>query len=284
MATAIALALMACTGQTPLTDAQVETVVEDFKFTEGPLWISGKLIFSDIPADTIYYGDKSVYRKPSGKSNGLTLDNKGRMIACEHWNRRVSRTEKDGKVVAVAESYKGKKLNSPNDVVVRSDGTVIFTDPPYGLEKREAELSFSGVFAVSPSGEMKLLVDDFIKPNGLAFSPDEKTIYIADTEKGHLRAFDVAKDCSLSNGRVFCELPRPDGLKVDVNGNVWSTAEDGIRVFSQDGKQLTKIDFPQRPANCAFGDKDGKTLYVTARTGVYKIRTTVKGIMAGPKD
>lgn len=271
-------------GAETLTTGPVETVAEGFKFTEGPVWLpGGPLIFSDIPADTIYRADKTVYRRPSGKSNGLTLDPEGRLIACEHGNRRVSRTEKDGTVVSIAETYDGKKLNSPNDIVVRSDGTIFFTDPPYGLEGREQELPFQGVFGIKPSGELVLLVDDFKKPNGLAFSPDEKVLYIADTEGGHIRAFDVAEDGSLSNGRVFCELPGPDGMKVDTQGNVWSTARDGVCIYNPAGEHVQTIEFPQNPANCAFGDEDGQTLYVTARTGVYKVRCTVKGVLPGSK-
>lgn len=271
-------------GAETLTTGPVETLAEGFKFTEGPVWLpGGPLVFSDIPADTIYRADKTVYRRPSGKSNGLTLDTQGRLIACEHGNRRVSRTEKDGTVVALAETYDGKKLNSPNDVVVRSDGTIFFTDPPYGLEGREQELPFQGVYAIKPSGELVLLVDDFVKPNGLAFSPNETILYIADTDGGHIRAFDVAEDGSLTNGRVFCELPGPDGMKVDTKGNVWSTARDGVRVFNPEGKHLQTVEFPQNPANCAFGNEDGQTLYVTARTGLYKVRCTVKGILPGSK-
>ncbi|MBI4558035.1 MAG: SMP-30/gluconolactonase/LRE family protein [Candidatus Hydrogenedentes bacterium] len=257
----------------------VELVADGFLFTEGPVWLkAGVLVFSDIPADAIYRADKSVYRKPSGKSNGLTMDNEGRLIACEHWNRRVTREEPDGTVTVLAERYEGKRLNSPNDVVVRSDGAVFFTDPPYGLEGRPAELDFAGVYLLRPDGTLRLLIADFVKPNGLALSPDEKTLYIADTDGGHIRAFMVASDGTISDGRLFCNLPRPDGMKVDVAGNVWCTAEDGVRVMQPDGSLLTTVRCPQAPANCAFGDQDFKTLYVTARTAVYRVRTTVAGI------
>lgn len=265
-----------------LTAGPVEVVSEGYRFTEGPLWLpDNTLIFSDIPADTIYRADKTVFRQPSGKSNGLTLDRQNRLIACEHWNRRVSRTDKDGVVSVVADRYDGKRFNSPNDVVVRSDGLIFFTDPPYGLEDREAELDVAGVYLVKPDGEVTLLVKDFKKPNGLAFSPDEKVLYIADTEGRHIRAFDVAKDGTLSNDREFCELPGPDGMKVDVRGNIWCTASDGVRVFTPAGDLIQTIVFPQAPANCAFGDADFKTLYVTARTGLYKVRVTVAGIRPG---
>lgn len=262
-----------------LVTGPVETIAEGFQFTEGPVWLpSGILLFSDIPADTIYRADKTVFRKPSGKSNGLTLDGEGRLIACEHWNRRVTRADKDGGITVVADRYDGKKLNSPNDVVVRSDGTVFFTDPPYGLEGRQAELAFRGVYAVSPDGRIRLLTDEFKTPNGLAFSPDEKTLYIGDSGEGFVRAYDVAKDGTLTNGRLFCRIPVPDGMKVDNRGRLWCTAEDGVRVFDPTGEHVGTVAFPQPPANCAFGDEDGKTLYVTARTGVYKVRCAVEGL------
>ncbi|MCL4690987.1 MAG: SMP-30/gluconolactonase/LRE family protein [Candidatus Hydrogenedentes bacterium] len=260
----------------------VETVAEGFQFTEGPVWLtSGELVYSDIPADTIFRTDKSVFRKPSGKSNGLTLDQEGRLIACEHWNRRVSRTEMDGTIVTLADTYEGKKLNSPNDAVVRSDGTIYFTDPPYGLEGREQELPHQGLYSIAPDGTLTLLVDDFIKPNGIGLSPDGKTLYVADTEGLEIRAFDVAEDGSLSNGRVFCDLPYPDGMAIDTKGNVWCTAEDGVRVFTPAGELVHTVVAPQAPANCTFGGNDGKTLYITARTGLYKVSVVTPGILPG---
>ncbi len=271
-----------------LTEGEVQTVQTGFQFTEGPLWLpSGGLIFSDIPADAILRPDKSAFRQPSGRSNGLTLDTQGRLVAAEHENRRVSRTEADGKIVVVADRFEGKRFNSPNDVVVRSDGVIFFTDPPYGLqgglEGPNAELNFAGVFAVMPTGAVKALVRDFVRPNGLALSADEKNLYVAECELGHIRAFDVAADGTLSNDRRLCDIPGPDGMKVDRQGNIWSSADDGIRVISPKGELLQTIAFPEQPANCGFGDADYKTLYVTARHGVYKIRTTVPGIIPGLK-
>jgi gluconolactonase len=263
-----------------------ETVAEGFVFTEGPVWRGeGTLLFSDIPADTIYGVDKTVFRKPSGMSNGLTLDGEGRLIACEHGNRRVSRTQEDGTITVLAETFEGKRLNSPNDAVVRADGTVFFTDPPYGLagglEGDQAELDFCGVYAVRPGEAPRLLVRDFERPNGLAFSLDQTRIYIADTNRNHLRVFEVAEDGHLSEGREFCQLPSPDGIKVDTQGNVWATAEDGVRVIAPDGTLLETLKFPQQPANCAFGGANGKTLYVTARSAVYSIPIRVPGILPG---
>jgi gluconolactonase len=265
------------------TTGEVETVATGFQFTEGPIWLqTGKLLFSDIPADKIYYADKTIFRDPSGQSNGLTLDREGRLIAAEHQTRRLTRTEEDGAITILADKYEGKRLNSPNDVIVRSDGMIFFTDPPYGLpgglEGPEAELDFSGVYARSPQGGLKLLIRDFIKPNGLALSPDEQILYIADTEGAHLRAFQLAADGSLDKGSVLCDIPTPDGMKVDVKGNIWCTAGDGVRVISPSGELLQTIAFPQVPANCAFGEEDSQSLYVTARTAVYRIRTAIPGI------
>ena len=276
----ILIGVMAVVGaEAEFTTGPVELVAGGFGFTEGPLWLpSGRLIFSDIPNDTIYYADKTVFRKPSGNSNGLALDTAGRLIACEHGNRRVSRTEKDGSVTVLADAYEGKKLNSPNDAVVRSDGAIFFTDPPYGLKKRKKELPFNGVFAIMPDGTLKLLTDDFDRPNGIALSPDERTLYIADTQGSHIRAFEVAKDATLSDGRVWCALPGPDGMKVDERGTVWCTARDGVRVMNPKGECVATVVCPQVPANCAFGGPGFKTLYITARTGLYRVACAVKGL------
>lgn len=274
------------TGAT-FTAGPVETVQTGFKFTEGPLWLRDQgLIFSDVPGDTIYHADKRVFRNPSGQSNGITLDPQGRVVNVEHKGRRVVRAEADGSLTVIADRYQGKRLNSPNDVVVRSDGTVYFTDPPFALPKRlqdpAAELDFAGVFMVTPKGELRVLARDFAMPNGLALSPDEKTLYVDDTELGLIRAFDVAPDGVCSNERKFCDVPEPDGMKVDTQGNIWCTG-GVLWVFSPKGETLQKVEFPQEPSNCTFGDADYKTLYVTARTGVYKVRVTVPGIAPGPK-
>ncbi len=261
----------------------VQKVADGFMFTEGPLCLpDGTLLFSDIPANKIFRADKTVFRDPSGQSNGLTLDTEGRLIAAEHQTRRVTRTAADGAITVLAERYQGKRFNSPNDVIVRSDGLLFFTDPPYGLkgglEGPDAELDFSGVYSLVPGSEAKARAKDFLRPNGLALSPDEKTLYVADTKAAHVRAFDVAADGALSNDRVLCELPGPDGMKVDTKGNLWCTARDGVRVISPKGELLETIAFPAVPANCTFGGVDGKTLYVTARMGVYRVPVSVPGI------
>ncbi|MCF6284236.1 MAG: SMP-30/gluconolactonase/LRE family protein [Candidatus Hydrogenedentes bacterium] len=275
--------------------ASVTQLTTGYKFTEGPVWLAdGTLLFSDIPANRIYTGTKDVFRDPSGNSNGLTLDKEGRLIAAEHSNRRVTRTEKDGSITVLADNYQGKKFNSPNDVIVRSDGMIFFTDPPYGLEGgiKNSALGFSGLYALDPKTKSVALISkDFNKPNGLCLSPDEKTLYVADTEGAHspsditgdIWAFTRGDDGAYSGGRQFCQLTHPDGIKADVRGNVWATCKDGVNVYSPEGKLLETVKVPEGPANCAFGAKDGKTLYITARTSVYTVKTFVEGIYPGGK-
>ena len=242
----------------------------------------GSLLFSDIPNSRVYRwrdGELSLYREPSGQSNGLTLDRRGALIACEHENRRVSREGTDGAVFPIATNFEGKRLNSPNDVVVRSDGRIFFTDPPYGIREEQRELPFNGVFTIAPGGSLALLVDDFDRPNGLALSPDQRTLYIADTQRMHVRAFDVDRDGWLSNGRIFAEMReggRPDGMKVDRDGRLFVCAGT-VQVFAPDGKPLGAIDCPQMPANCAWGG-GGSDFYITARTAVYRTRLQTTGI------
>ncbi len=271
------------------TTGPVETVQSGFQYIEGPLWMPGTgIIFSDIPADSIFRVDKTVFRKPSHQSNGLTLDPQGRLVIAENKNRRVVRIEADGSTTVLADHFQGKRFNSPNDVIVRSDGSLYFTDPPYGLEGGlkgpQAELDFAGVFLVTPKGEVNALARDFSMPNGLALSPNEKTLYVSDSERHVIRAFDVATDGSLANGRDFfnqTDLKIPDGLKVDRDGRVWATGS-AIWAIAPSGELLQKIDIPEEPSNCAFGDADYKSLYVTAVHGLYKVRTTVAGIAPGP--
>jgi gluconolactonase len=281
------LALGAVQGETAMTAGPPQQVATGFKFTEGPLWLGKEgLVFSDIPADTICRLDKSAFRTPSNWSNGLTLDRERRLIACETTTRRITRTEKDGTITVVAEKFEEHKLNGPNDVVVRSDGMIFFTDPPYGLPKRlqdpAAELDFSGVFAVKPGEAPRVLGRDFVTPNGLALSPDEKTLYVSDTERNHIRAFDLASDGNLSNSREFYGLPVPDGIKVDPAGNAWCSAKDGVHVIGPDGKRLELIGIPEA-SNCAFGDDDAKALYVAAGPSIFKVRLKSPGILPGPR-
>ena len=272
-------------------DSEVEKVAGGFQFVEGPVWNSreGFLLFSDIPANRIYKWSPEkgveVFREPSGNSNGLTYDKQGRLIICEHGNRRVSRIEKDGSLTVPADRFHGKRLNSPNDVVVKSDGAIYFTDPPYGIKPEQQELPFQGVFRLDPeSKKLTLLADDFPRPNGIAFSPDEKVLYIADSsERRHVRVFDVEADGTISNSRVFAgENPRlqgsPDGMKLDVEGRLYVSAGGGVWVYASNGEYLGRIDIPEKPANCAWGGEDWRTLYVTARTSLYCVKLNVQGV------
>lgn len=274
-------------------DATVDRVATGFRFTEGPVWFAGQrhLLFSDIPANQIlklaFDGQVTIMRRPSGNANGLTRDRQGRLIACEHSNRRITRTEKDGSITVLADQFQGKKLNSPNDVVVKSDGAIYFTDPPYGIKPDQQEQPIQGVYRLSPEGnELTAVADDFEKPNGLAFSPDEKRLYIDDSsERRHIRVFDVQSDGSLSSGRIFYDMnieepDSPDGMKVDVNGHIYCTGPGGVWVFDGEGKHLGTIVTSEKPSNCAWGDNDWQSLYITARTSIYRIRVNIPGIRA----
>ena len=272
--------------------AALERVAGGFAFTEGPVWRDDSLLFSDIPnSRTVCWRESpegfsvSTYRTPSGNANGLTLDGEGRLISCEHSARRVSRQEADGSYITLADTFQGKKLNSPNDVVVRSDGTIYFTDPPYGVEDLglEPDLDFRGVYMITTDGVLHLLVDNFDRPNGLAFSPDEKVLYINDSRRRHIRAFTVSDDGTLDNGRLWTDMNSsddgsPDGMKVDCNGNVFCTGPGGIWVMNPAGHVLGRIIGDEQPANLAWGDSDWRTLYVTARTSLYRIRLNTTGI------
>jgi gluconolactonase len=269
-----------------------EQVASGFGFTEGPVWCGDYLLFSDIPRNRIIRLDLlndgpevTTFRRPSGNSNGLTLDRSGRLIVCESTTRRLTRTEIDGSVTVLAERYNEKRLNSPNDVVVRLDGTVYFTDPFYlsGNPPPPEELDFKGFFSVTPDGELHLLADDYIFPNGLAFSPDESVLYVNDTRNRHIRAYEVNDDGSIGNERILIEMKgeepgAPDGMKVDREGTIYCTGPGGIWIISPDGSHLGTINFPEIPANLCWGDKDWKTLYVTARTSVYRLRLLATGI------
>jgi len=278
-------------------DAPLERVATGFVFTEGPLWDphTQSLLFSDIPANRIYRWTKGeepqVVREPSAKSNGLTWDLNGCLLACEHLGRRVSRTLPDGSVVPVAEHFGGRLLNSPNDLVLRSDGSLYFSDPPYGIQSasvgeiREQEQPLNGLYLVPPgASEPVLLADDFDRPNGLAFSPDERLLYVADTPRYQVRVFPVRADGTLEEGRVFAEFRedqgegRPDGMKVDEEGNLYTTGPGGLWIIGADGTPLAHLRFPEKTANCAWGDEDRRSLYVTATSSVYRLRTLVPGI------
>lgn len=275
----IMMVLLAICSIANAAEWKVEKISTGYTFTEGPIWSPwGTLLFSDVPENKIWEIGKEtkVYLTPSGNSNGLTFDRQGRLIACEHSNRRVTRHEKDGKITILADSYNGKRLNSPNDIVVKSDGTIYFTDPSYGVDKEHQELPYKGVYRIKPDGKIELLVKDFDMPNGLCFSKDETKLYIADSsDRRHIRVFSVAKDGTLSGGEVFAKVSDngvPDGMRIGPEGNLYSSGPEGIWVFDPKGKHLETIPVPETPANLAWGGKDGQTLYITARTSVYKAK------------
>ncbi|HBY99123.1 MAG TPA: gluconolactonase [Chloroflexi bacterium] len=275
-----------------------ERLATGFKFTEGPVWMpGGSLVFSDISGNRIYQWSPeagvAVWRDPSDNSNGLTLDTETRLVACEHGARRVSRTEPDGTIITLADRYRGKRLNSPNDIVAKSDGSLYFTDPvAHHLQKEDLEQPCNGLYRILPDGTVERLVDDIVYPNGLAFSPDESILYVVDSERGLLLAYDVHADGTLTHGGVLAEMDHPqngfhsagpDGMKVDVEGNLYVTGADGIWVFEPDGTYLGNLvpRFDQRhaepPANLTWGDADRKTLYVTACSSIYRFRMKIAG-------
>lgn len=265
---------------------ELEKLHTGFTFVEGPVWHKGLqcLFFTDIPENTIYrYDDVNgvrIYRKPSGGANGLAIDLQGRLLACQHNTRQVTAMLDGEQARPIATHYRGKRLNSPNDVIVRSDGLIFFTDPPYGLNNpQEQELPFQGVYCLDPrNGELTLLVADFERPNGLAFSPDEQVLYIDDSAKQHVRAFDVTPEGRLRNGRLFAELDPaigagvPDGLKVDAEGNLYVTGPGGIWMIAPSGESLGVLRVPEIAANVAWGGEDGRQLFITATTSLYRVR------------
>jgi gluconolactonase len=267
----------------------VELIADGFEFTEGPTWRTAeqRLLFSDIDANTIYEltppNTIAVFRADSGNSNGLDSDVDGLLLAAEHGNRRLSRTLPDGTIVDVASEYLGDRLNSPNDIAVRSDGTIYFTDPPYGIDpETEQELEFNGVFRVDPAGELTAEWQGAktTRPNGLALSPDERVLYLADTV-GDVLAFDVNPDGSLSGERTFVDnATTADGMAIDTGGNLFVATFLGVRVYDPEGNLWGIIEVPDGrfPANCAFGGDDARILYITAREALYEVSLVHPGL------
>ncbi len=287
-------------------DAPIARIAGGLGFTEGPVWRDSHLLFSDIPNKRIVRWRRlpegpELTTYATGMSNGLTLDRQGRVLAAEHDGRRVVCVAEDGACTALAEQFQDKRLNSPNDIVVKSDGVIYFTDPPYaiqpstpGMPRPEGwwtrpipgkEQPCNGVYRLTPDGGLSLLVDDFALPNGLAFSPDESVLYIDDSAHKHIRAFDVQPDGRLSNSRMVLdmasdELGVPDGLKVGRQGHVFCTGPSGVWVCRPNGELLGRIILPELPANLAWGE-DGSVLFFTARTSVYRLQTKTRGALPG---
>jgi len=276
----LVLAVLVCTGASAqLTAGPVELVTDKSIFSEGPLWLpEGKWVYSDVPKNGIYAEDGSVYRQPSNGSNGLTLDRQGRLIACESTKKRITRTEADGSITVLAEGFDGKPLNSTNDVIVRGDGTVYFTDPT-GPKKPEGSLGYSAVFGIRPDGTMFEVSNDLNYPNGIALSPDDKILYVADYVGGFIRAYDLAADGAASNPRDVVQVKNPDGFAVDQAGRIWTSASKDVQVFSPDGQHLETVAVPVgTPTNCTFGGPDGRTLLITARRTVYRVAVKDAGL------
>ena len=303
-------------------NATVEKIASGFdKWTEGPVWThSGTLMFAEIPGNNIIewgpgqkarvflhpsgYEGSAPFKGPEPGSNGMTVDTQGRLTIAGHARRNVWRLEKNdpkGQITVLADSYQGKRLNSPNDLVYKSDGSLYFTDPPYGLvtqsdQDPEKQLTVNGVYRIPRARDqragaqpdrslLQLLIKDLPRPNGIAFSPDEKTLYVSDSQKNVWMSYRVQPDGSVSHGKVICDangakgFGGPDGIKVDREGNVWGSGPGGVWILSSTGKHLGTIHTPERAANVAFGDADGKTLYIAASTSVYRIRLNVAGIV-----
>ncbi len=298
--------------------AKIEQMATGFKWTEGPVWAQGHLYFAEIPSNSIRelesrgevriflqpsgYLGKAPYGGPESGSNGMTLDARGRLTMAGHARRNIWRLESldpHAQITVLADRYEGKKLNSPNDLVYKSDGSLYFTDPPYGLRTQgdkdpEKELSLNGVYRIPNAAQaapgsapdnakLQLLIRDLPRPNGIAFSPDEKTLYVSDSQKKIWMRYDVEADGGVGNGRVFCdangdaEPGGPDGIKVDTAGNVYGAAPGGVWIISPSGKHIASLHIPEAVGNLAWGDKDFKTLYVTASSSVYRIRTNATG-------
>jgi gluconolactonase len=279
----------------PKGDKRIARLHTGCRWTEGPAYFpAGRyLVFSDIPNDQILRWDETtgavgVFRQPAGFANGHTVDRQGRLVSCEHGNRRVTRTEHDGSVTVLADRYRGKRFNSPNDVVVHSDGSVWFTDPSYGIDsdyeghQAESEIGACHVYRVQPSGgDLRVAADDFTGPNGLAFSADERQLYIVDSREKHIRRFDVTDPASgrLSGGDVFATSTAGsfDGVRFDNTGRLWAAAHDGLHCFDPDGTLLGKLHFPEIVANFTFGGPQRNVLFVCGSTSLYSIRTNVTG-------
>ena len=265
------------------TEIRVEKVSGGYQFLEGPVWSKegGYLLFSDVPASKVLKIDSDgikTFRTPSGKTNGNTIDSQGRVLSCESEGRRVVRQDRKGNWEVLADKWEGKRLNAPNDIIVRKDGHIYFTDPAFGNQADTRELDFYGVYHIPPKGPMELVAKPKGRPNGLAFSPKGNLLYVANTDDRNIVAYDVDKSGKTSNERVLItniDGP-PDGIRVDEKGNLWITCR-GVAVYTAEGKFLHMIEMPETPANCAFGEGDMETLYVTARTSLYRIRVGVKG-------
>ena len=275
-------------------DKHLEKLFEGCRWAEGPVYVpAGRyLVWSDIPNDRMLRWDETTgavgaFRQPAGYTNGNTLDRSGRLVTCEHGNRRITRTEYDGSITVIADRYQGKRLNSPNDVVVKSDGSIWFTDPSYGIDsdyeghRADSEIGACNVYRVDASGsECRIVAGDFDRPNGLAFSADETRLFIGDSSLNHIRAFAVAEDGSLSGGDVFATSTAGtfDGMRLDEDGRLWIGAGDGVHCFDSGGRLIGKVRLPEAVANVAFGGPKRNRLFICATTSIYSISLKANGL------
>jgi gluconolactonase len=265
------------------SDIQVEKAAHGFRFTEGPAWSrEGYLLFSDIPGNKImkYVPGEGypVFREPSNGANGNAFDAQGRLYTCESFARRVTRTDKKGHIEVLADKWEGKRLNAPSDIVVSKSGHVYFTDPAFGSQADTRELDFYGVYHIAPKGELSAIARPVGRPNGITLSPNGRILYVGNSDERNIRAYDVDRNGEVSGERVFVSGVEgvPDGIRTDEKGNLYVAAK-GILVYSPEGKLLATIPLAETPSNCAFGDPDLQTLYITARTSLYRVRLDVKG-------
>jgi gluconolactonase len=282
------ICLLILTPQFILAQNQAEVIATGFLQPEGPVWIDSLgVLFSDIRANKIYKWSESsgmatAYIVPSDSSNGLTLDKEGRLIICQMGKRRVVRREADGTITPLATNYNGKRFNCPNDVVVKSNGSIFFTDPDFNIPfGHDAELPFKGIYRINPTGAVQLLDSTFDKPNGICFSPDEKKLYVNESPKGMIYVWDVVDDSVITNKKLLYTIPvqgYADGMKVDPNGNIYCTGPTGVWIVSPNGDYLDKIVVPGSASNCNWGDNDRKTLYITGGNSLYKVRLNLTGI------
>jgi gluconolactonase len=281
--------------------AKIERLATGYRWAEGPVWLgdSRSLVWSDVPGNRMYRWDEetgvsAIFRAPSGFANGNTRDKQGRLVTCEHGNRRVSRTEHDGRIITLVDSFEGKRLNSPNDVVCKSDGSIWFTDPSFGIlsyyegEKNQAQLP-TNVYRIDPSGSISVVAEGINMPNGLAFSPDESLLYIVESRSvpRKILAYDVLPNNTLANPRPLIDAGQkgtPDGFRVDVDGNLWcgwgmgEAGLDGVHIFNASGKLIGRIDLPERCANLCFGGVHRNRLFMAASTSVYSLYVNTQGM------